>query len=89
MTIGRIPTAPQARIVTIALTIAGLVGCGVPARIPVSAETGMHPIIPRPSPSLLPVMKVVTAKGWSAGESPVAAGDLTVRAFARELNHPR
>jgi hypothetical protein len=78
-----------AQIVTIAVTIAGLTDCGVPARVPVSAQTGMHPVIPRPSPSLLPVMKVVTAKGWSAGETPVAAGDLSVRAFARDLNHPR
>ncbi|HJP61463.1 MAG TPA: sorbosone dehydrogenase family protein [Gemmatimonadaceae bacterium] len=82
-------SARIAKIVTIALTIAGPFGCGVPARVPVSAETGMHPVIPRPSPSLLPVMKIVTAKGWSADEMPVAAGDLTVRAFARDLHHPR
>jgi len=89
MTIGRTPIARNAQIVTITLSIAAMTGCGVPARLPVSAETGMHPIIPRPSPSLLPVMKVVTAKGWSAGGTPLAAGDLSVRAFARELNHPR
>ena len=78
-----------AQIVTIAVTIAGLTGCGVPARVPVSAETGMHPVIPRPSPSLIPVMQVGTVKRWSAGETPVAAGDLTVRAFAHDLDHPR
>ena len=89
MRTSRIPGARSAQIVTIAATIAGVTGCGVPARVPLSAETGMHPVIPRPAPSLIPVMKVVTAKGWSAGEMPAAAGDLSVRAFARGLNHPR
>src|ERR1041385_5618073 len=89
MTIHRIPIARNAQIVTIALTIAGVAGCGVPARVPVSAETGVHPVIPRPSPSLIPVMQVGTVKTWTSGGTPVAAGDLTVRAFARDLDHPR
>src|SRR2546423_3611595 len=63
--------------------------CGVPARIPVSAETGPHPVIPAPKESLLPVMKVVKAEGWSGDLTPIAADGLTVRAFARGLNHPR
>src|SRR4051812_24368352 len=64
-------------------------GCGVRARVPVSAEMGAHPLIPRPSTSLIPVMKVVKAEGWPGDETPVAANGLTVRAFARGLNHPR
>ena len=63
--------------------------CGVPARIPVSAETGPHPVIPPPKTSLLPVMKVVKAEGWSGDLTPIAAEGLTVRAFARGLDHPR
>src|SRR5438045_5701814 len=63
--------------------------CGVPARIPVSAETGPHPVIPPPKESLIPVVNVVKAKGWADGATPVAASGLTVRAFARGLSHPR
>src|SRR3954471_668004 len=63
--------------------------CGVRARVPVSAEMGAHPLIPRPSTSLIPVMKVVKAEGWPGDETPVAADGLSVRPFARGLNHPR
>ncbi|MFL5499605.1 MAG: sorbosone dehydrogenase family protein, partial [Gemmatimonadaceae bacterium] len=42
--------------------------CGVRARVPVSAEMGAHPLIPRPSTSLIPVMKVVKAEGWPGDE---------------------
>jgi glucose/arabinose dehydrogenase len=63
--------------------------CGSPARLPVSAETGVHPVIPRPSESVIPVINVATAKGWSDNSTPVAGDGLTVRAFASGLNHPR
>ena len=66
-----------------------VVSCGTPAHVPVSAEMGPHPVIPNPSTSLIPVMRVVKAEGWPGDETPVAAGGLTVRAFARGLNHPR
>jgi len=63
--------------------------CGSPARLPVSAETGVHPIIPRPKESVIPVINVVTAKGWPSDATPVAAEGLTVRPFASGLDHPR
>jgi glucose/arabinose dehydrogenase len=63
--------------------------CGSPARVPVSAETGVHPVIPRPKESLIPVINVVTAKRWAGDATPVPAEGLTVRAFARGLDHPR
>src|SRR6267143_6038661 len=63
--------------------------CGSPARVPVSAETGVHPEIPRPKESLIPVINVVKAKRWTNDATPVAGEGLAVRAFARELNHPR
>src|SRR4051812_6032213 len=77
------------RILTAASAAGVFTACGVPARVPIAAETGPHPVIPKPSTSLLPVMKVVKAKGWTDDASPVAPGDLTVRAFARNLDHPR
>ena len=63
--------------------------CGSPARVPVSAETGVHPVIPPPKESLIPVINVVKAKPWTDDATPVAADGLAVRAFARGLNHPR
>ncbi|MGZ3331227.1 MAG: PQQ-dependent sugar dehydrogenase [Gemmatimonadaceae bacterium] len=63
--------------------------CGSPARLPVSAETGVHPVIPRPKESVIPVINVVTAKGWPNDATPVAGEGLTVRAFASGLDHPR
>src|SRR5215208_8219583 len=69
--------------------IVSAAGCGTPARLPVSAETGVNPVIPPPKESLIPVINVVKAKGWSEDATPVAADGLTVRAFARDLNHPR
>jgi glucose/arabinose dehydrogenase len=63
--------------------------CGSPARLPVSAETGVNPVIPRPKESLIPVINVVTAKGWPADAAPVAGEGLAVHAFASGLDHPR
>jgi len=63
--------------------------CGSPARLPVSAETGVHPVIPPPKESLIPVINVVKAKPWADNATPVAGEGLTVRAFARGLDHPR
>jgi glucose/arabinose dehydrogenase len=73
--------------IVVAATLAA--ACGVPARIPVSEETGPKPEIPPPKTSLVPVMKVFKAEGWPGDEAPAAGDGLTVRAFARGLIHPR
>jgi len=41
-----------------------MLGCGESAHLPVSAGIGPTPNLPEPSPSLIPVIKVVDAKGW-------------------------
>lgn len=69
--------------------IAALAACGGAARLPVAAGTGPTPEIPAPEKSLIPVVKVETAKGWAPGATPVAAPGLVVRAFATGLEHPR
>ena len=63
--------------------------CASSARLPVSAGTGPNPALPAPSRSLVPMVHVVTAKGWSDGARPVAADGMTVTAFAQGLEHPR
>src|SRR6266550_7111300 len=76
-------------LLVIGAAVAPLLSCGAPARIPVLAETGPHPVIPRPKESLIPVMKILKAVGWPGDETPIAGDGLTVRAFARGLDHPR
>jgi glucose/arabinose dehydrogenase len=56
----------------------------------VSAGTGTRPLLPpAPRPPLIPLVNVVTARGWPDDETPDAAPGLAVRAFARGLDHPR
>ena len=67
----------------------GLAGCGARARLAVADGTGPNPQLPAPDRSTFPTVHVVSAKGWSAAEQPVAADGLTVAPFARGLDHPR
>jgi glucose/arabinose dehydrogenase len=51
---------------------------------------GSAPVIPaaKPQGGLL-TLKMPTARGWAAGQTPVAAPGLKVNAFATDLEHPR
>ena len=64
-------------------------GCATAAKLPVAAGVGAHPVLPPPEEALIPVINVVSAKGWAPDATPTAAAGLTVRAFARGLDHPR
>jgi glucose/arabinose dehydrogenase len=72
-----------------AVTASAVAGCGASARLSVADGTGPKPVLPAPRRSLLPTVNVVTAKGWSGDEKPIAAEGTTVVAFARGLDHPR
>jgi glucose/arabinose dehydrogenase len=51
---------------------------------------GSTPVIPPARPQgRLPTLKMPTARGWTAGQTPVAAPGLQVNAFATHLAHPR
>ncbi len=51
---------------------------------------GGAPAIPAAKPQgRIPTLKMPTARGWSAGQTPVAAAGLKVNAFAAGLKHPR
>ena len=50
---------------------------------------GVHPVLPPEEHALIPIVNVVTRKGWPANAAPTPAEGLTVRAFARDLDHPR
>jgi glucose/arabinose dehydrogenase len=66
-----------------------LVSCGASARLPVTAGMGAQPTLPKPDKSRIPLVNVVTAKGWPAGATPVSAEGTSVVPFAQGLEHPR
>ncbi len=57
---------------------------------PDTQAIGTAPAIPAAKPQgAIPTLKMPTARGWSAGQTPVAAPGLRVNAFATGLRHPR
>ena len=72
----------------LALT-AALAACGDSATLPLAAGTGPRPQLPPPHKTLVPTVNVAPAKGWSAGDKPVAAPGLVVTGYATGLDHPR
>jgi glucose/arabinose dehydrogenase len=50
---------------------------------------GSAPRIPAARPQGIPTLKMPTARGWAAGQTPTAAAGLRVNAFAAGLKHPR
>jgi len=68
--------------------VAGLAACSQPATGP-DPGVGTEPKLPPPQETLLPIVKVASAKGWSEDAKPIAANGLAVSAFARGLDHPR
>ena len=50
---------------------------------------GNVPKIPTAKPQGIPTLKMPTARGWTAGRTPIAAPGLKVNAFATGLQHPR
>ncbi len=50
---------------------------------------GPNPALPAPNRSLIPMVHVATATGWTDTRQPVSVAGTTVTAFARGLDHPR
>jgi glucose/arabinose dehydrogenase len=64
-------------------------GCGSEAKLSVDDGTGPVPKLPSPEKSLVPIVNIAPAVGWTEGGAPVAAQGLRVAAFAGKLDHPR
>ncbi len=71
------------------IVAAALVACGDTATLPLAAGTGPRPQLPPPHKTFIPTVNVAPAKGWPAGDKPVAAPGLVVTAYATGLDHPR
>lgn len=63
--------------------------CLADEALPPEKGYGPHPELPQPESSWIPTIKVAPAKGWAAGNKPVAAAGLAVNAYAGDLDHPR
>jgi len=50
---------------------------------------GPAPALPQPEKSLIPTVNVAPVERFKDNETPVAAAGFTVRAYARNLDHPR
>jgi glucose/arabinose dehydrogenase len=50
---------------------------------------GPSPTLPAPTKSLVPTVDIAPAKGWSSGQTPIAATGFKVAPFAAQLDHPR
>src|SRR5262245_66539681 len=71
------------------LAFFGVLGCAEQSRLPTHADVGPQPILPEPTTTLVPTVKIAPAKGWPDGVGPTPAAGLGVRAFAAGLDHPR
>ncbi len=54
-----------------------------------STQIGPDPVLPEPSPPLVPDNKVAKVIGWKDGEAPAVPEGLTIAAYARDLANPR
>ena len=66
-----------------------LAACGSGPALPTQSGYGPNPPLPPPRSRLLPVIHIAPAKGWPAGQSPVAPAGFKVAALATGLDHPR
>jgi glucose/arabinose dehydrogenase len=66
-----------------------LVGCGESAKNDISAGIGESITLPSPVQTTIPTVHVAKAIGWTADGKPAPASELSVKAFARYLDHPR
>lgn len=65
------------------------VACGDISKVPEEATFGPNPVLPAPTTSLIPTVRIAAAKGWRDAAGPTPAPGLSVNAFAAGLDHPR
>jgi len=66
-----------------------LAGCGDGDDFDTSRQIGPNPVLPAPSTTLVPDLKVAKVVGWQEGQTPTVADGLVVTAYARDLANPR
>lgn len=72
------------------LALLALAGCGDGGDdFDVSTQIGPDPVLPEPTSSLWPDLKVAEVVGWQEGETPTVPEGLTVSLYAKDLVNPR
>ncbi|MCY7340078.1 MAG: sorbosone dehydrogenase family protein, partial [Sphingomonas bacterium] len=66
-----------------------LVACGQASNRSPDLAVGPNPPLLAPTKTLFPTVNIANAKGWPAGQTPIAAPGLKVAEFAGGLAHPR
>ncbi len=73
----------------LALVAALAVGCSGENDFDVSRQIGPEPVLPEPSSSLIPDLKVAEVVGWADGQTPTVPDGLTITSYATDLANPR
>ena len=83
-------TFRHAALASTAVLVLALAGCSDDnGNFDVTSQIGPDPVLPEPSQSLLPDLKVAEVIGWGADETPDVLDGFTITAYARDLANPR
>lgn len=63
--------------------------CGAQSSLPEKEGFGADPTLPEARQQKMPLVKIAPVVGWPEGQAPVPAEGLQVKAFAKDLVHPR
>jgi glucose/arabinose dehydrogenase len=83
------PLSRRAALAGSCLVLLALAGCDDASDFDVSTQIGPDPVLPEPSFSLLPDLKVAEVVGWQEGETPSVPEGLSITAYAADLVNPR
>ncbi len=83
-------TLRHAALASTAVLIIALTGCSDDNdNFDITSQIGPDPVLPEPSQSLVPALKVAPVVGWGDNETPDVIDGFTVTAYARDLANPR
>ena len=84
------PTLRHAALASTTVLVLALAGCSDDnGNFDITSQIGPDPVLPEPSQSLLPDLKVAEVIGWGADETPDVLDGFTITAYARDLANPR
>ncbi len=83
-------TLRHAALASTAVLALALAGCSDDnGNFDVTSQIGPDPVLPEPSQSLVPDLKVAEVIGWGADETPDVIDGFTITAYAKDLVNPR
>ncbi|MDM7980476.1 MAG: PQQ-dependent sugar dehydrogenase [Rhizobium sp.] len=83
-------TLRHAALASTAVLALALAGCSDDnGNFDVTSQIGPDPVLPEPSQSLVPDLKVAEVIGWGTDETPDVIDGFTVTAYAKDLVNPR